>query len=92
MDLAIESSQKFRESELVPKWIKSLPYQSVALSTSVESFLQMPPDDRTQFEERLAELANAYDQVLSNTGAWYYLNDKDVEDGQVHLLPFRLLP
>jgi serine/threonine-protein kinase PpkA len=92
MDLAIEGSQKFKESGLVPKWINSLPYQSQALSLSKEAFLQLPPDDRTKFEERLAELTNTYEQVLSDTDAWYYLNDKDVQDGQVHLLPLRLLP
>ncbi len=92
MDLALQDDQKFKESGLVPRWINSLPYRSPALSYSIEEFLQQPADDRTKFEERIASLINAYEQVLSNTDTWHALNDKDVEEGQVHLLPLKLLP
>lgn len=92
MDLALKDDEKFKDSGLVPRWINSLPYRSPALSYSIEEFLQQPADDRTKFEERIANLINAYEQVLSNTDVWHALNDKDVEEGQVHLLPLKLLP
>ena len=92
MDLNIEGSQQFKESGLVPKWVNTLPYKSQVLSLSLEEFLQLPPDDRTRIEERLAELTNVYNTVLENADAWYQLNEKDLESGQVHLLPLRLLP
>ena len=92
LDLAIESNQKFQESGLVPKWISSLPYKSQILSYSLEEFLQLPSDDRTKLEQRLAELSNAYDSVMQDADAWNRLNDKDVENGLVNLMPLRLLP
>jgi serine/threonine-protein kinase PpkA len=92
MDLNIEGSQKFKESGLVPKWVSTLPYKSQILSYSLEEFLQLPPDDRTKIEERLSELTNVYDTILQDADAWYQLNEKDVETGQVHLLALRLLP
>lgn len=92
VDLEISDQQRFGESNLVPRWIDSLAYRSPALTISLDEFLQLPPDDRTEFEARLARLTNAYEQILSNTDAWYLLNDQDTEEGQVHLLPLRQLP
>ena len=92
LDLKIEASDEFSTSEAVPTWIKSLPYQSEALSLSVETFLQLPADDRTAFEKRLEGLVNAYDEILSNTDAWHYLNDQASEDSRVFMLSLKRLP
>lgn len=92
LDLKIKKSDEFAESEAVPRWIKSLPYKSEALSMSVEVFLQLPADDRTAFENRLAGLVNVYDEILSNTDAWHFLNDQATEDSRVFMLPLRNLP
>lgn len=92
LDLKIEDSEEFAKSELVPLWIKKLPYQSRALSYSVEAFLQLPPDDRTEFESRLEGLVNVYEHILSDTDAWHNLNDEGTETSQVYLLSLERLP
>lgn len=91
-DLGIDNAQAISESPLTPKWIRALPYKSLVLTMSPEEFTQMPPDERTQFEQRLTNLISLYDDLLNRPQDWVALNDNSNAEDKVYMLDLANLP
>lgn len=91
-DLGIAETEQFINTDIVPKWIKALPYKSEVLNYSIEAFRNFSPDDKTRFETRIETLINLYDDILNRNDAWVALNDKGSVDDEINMLDLSNLP
>lgn len=92
LDLGIAETEQFMNTDIVPKWIKALPYKSEVLNLSLEAFRNFSPDDKTRFETRIETLINLYDDILNRNDAWVALNDKGSVDDEINMLDLSNLP
>jgi hypothetical protein len=90
--LGITDTTRLGDADILPSWIKYLPYKSEIAAMSVQDFKDAAPDERRRTEERIERLIAAYDELLARPGAWQALNDATSGDDMVHFIDIVELP
>jgi serine/threonine-protein kinase PpkA len=65
------------ESDLLPAYLKLLPYRSDMLQISQESWVNMAPTKREELIDRLVYKRRAYEDIYKDTNNWRDLGDSD---------------
>lgn len=86
------NAQRLGSTNLLPRWIESLPYRSAILEMNNAVFEAMVPEERVRLEEELTAKLNYYVEVNNNTDVWQALNDQAGEAARVYPLPLTALP
>lgn len=93
-DINFEKAKKLAESNLLPKWIESLPYKSTILEMSDDRFEAMTPAERSELEKGLKAKLQLYKDISEKVDAWKPLSeqDQDANANKVYPLPLDTLP
>ena len=91
-DLGIENTDAIAQSNLVPKWIASLPYKSEVLTLTLDEFTNASADDRNRFETRMSSLIDFYDEALNRPDGWILLNEQASVEDRIYMLDIANLP
>jgi len=93
-DINFEKAKKLAESNLLPKWIESLPYKSTILEMNDDSFEAMAPAQRSELEKGLKAKLQLYKDISEKVDAWKSLSeqDQDANANKVYPLPLDVLP
>jgi len=93
-DINFEKARKLAESNLLPKWIESLPYKSAILEMSDDKFEAMAPAERSELEKGLKAKLQLYKDISEKVDAWKPLSeqDQDANANKVYPLALDVLP
>ncbi|MDG4551125.1 MAG: VWA domain-containing protein [Candidatus Contendobacter sp.] len=93
-DINFEKAKKLAESNLLPKWIESLPYKSAILEMSDDKFEAMAPAERSELEKGLKAKLQLYKDISEKVDAWKSLSeqDQDANANKVYPLALDVLP
>lgn len=93
-DINFEKARKLVESNLLPKWIESLPYKSAILEMSDDKFEAMAPAERSELEKGLKAKLQLYKDISEKVDAWKPLSeqDQDANANKVYPLALDVLP
>jgi hypothetical protein len=93
-DINFEKAKKLAESNLLPKWIESLPYKSAILEMSDDKFEAMAPAQRSELEKGLKAKLQLYKDISEKVDAWKPLSeqDQDANANKVYPLALDVLP
>lgn len=93
-DINFEKARKLAESNLLPKWIESLPYKSAILEMSDDKFEAMAPAERSELEKSLKAKLQLYKDISEKVDAWKPLSeqDQDANANKVYPLALDVLP
>lgn len=91
-EIDFQNAKRLGSTNLLPRWIDSLPYRSAILEMNNAAFEAMVPEERVRLEEELAAKLNFYVEVNNNVDVWHALNDQTADDAKVYPLPLTMLP
>ena len=92
LDIEVEESQKFRSSNLLPKWIGAMPYKSEVLDLTPRMFEEMTTQDRAAFKRRNNSKLEAYRAIMAKSDGWRPLDPEADQLENVYPLDINALP
>lgn len=91
-DVNFERAQRLAQTNLMPKWIESLPYRSAVLEMNNQTYEAMQPEERIKLERSLQAKLQYYIDVNANVDVWQALDERGEETAKVFGLPLDSLP
>lgn len=92
LDVDLSRRTALAKTNLLPRWIDSLPYKSEITSLTFANFEEQTADKRQQMQIKLRSLVALYKSLLERRDAWIRLNDAMTSDEMVYPLPLDNLP
>lgn len=91
-DIDFDNARRLGSTNLLPRWIDSLPYRSAILEMNNAAFEAMVPEERVRLEQELVSKLSFYVEVNNNIDVWQALNSQSTEAAKVYPLPLAMLP
>ncbi|GAA0598516.1 hypothetical protein [Caenispirillum bisanense] len=91
-DIDFDNAKRLGSTNLLPRWIDSLPYRSAILEMNNAAFEAMVPEERVRLEQELVSKLSFYVEVNNNIDVWQALNSQSTEAAKVYPLPLAMLP
>jgi serine/threonine-protein kinase PpkA len=88
----IRNATVFAKTELVPDFLKGLPYRSTLMSMSNEIWRNMSQDAQDQFLQGVESKLRFYQEIHDTSERWQPLNEGDDQDDWVANVPLEALP
>ncbi|MEG3640973.1 vWA domain-containing protein [Magnetococcus sp. PR-3] len=90
--VTFEGAKTLSNTQLMPRWIESLPYKSTILDMNNETYEAMQPDERVALERALEAKLQYYVEVNQNVDVWKVLDPRAPDTDKIYPVPLEALP
>lgn len=88
----LRNARDLQQAGLIPDFLQGLPYKSLVMNHSQESWRAMSADEQNQFINTVDSKLRYYQHIYEDTGKWARLNPNDDEAAKVYAVPLMNLP